>query len=443
MPASRARLLSLLTEACELEHGLACSYLFSAFSIKQDLSEGGLDWKQLQTARLWASELYMVAAEEMLHLAQAWNILSAAGGAPYYMRPNFPQSRTYYGFDLPLALEPFGVSALRRFILYETPADQITLPPDDTLDDAPGRYRSVGELYDRISKQIKSLPEGTLFFPGAQGEMGPEFAHFPGIIPVRDTASALAAIEMITEQGEGTSCDRGDSHYAVFRRTLKALLAEQQQDPTFEPARPVLENPVPRIRGDWNSPGKVNLIRDPFASQTSDLFDDVYSLMLRLLQHAFTQGPASPTAAVFCNVAINAMTMVLKPLGEALAMMPSGRGDGSRAGASFGLTRHVSLPPSDEIAVVVASERARELAAVAAAMAGKEAAPPQLAVAAKNLTPVDRGSRSAAKGRLTPGCSIRGWIKEELERAKGIEPSYAAWEAAVLPLNYARASPVP
>ena len=28
-----------------------------------------------------------------------------------------------------------------------------------------------------------------------------------------------------------------------------------------------------------------------------------------------------------------------------------------------------------------------------------------------------------------------------LERAKGIEPSYAAWEAAVLPLNYARAGP--
>ena len=26
-----------------------------------------------------------------------------------------------------------------------------------------------------------------------------------------------------------------------------------------------------------------------------------------------------------------------------------------------------------------------------------------------------------------------------LERVKGIEPSYAAWEAAVLPLNYTRA----
>ena len=28
--------------------------------------------------------------------------------------------------------------------------------------------------------------------------------------------------------------------------------------------------------------------------------------------------------------------------------------------------------------------------------------------------------------------------ERSLERAKGIEPSYAAWEAAVLPLNYAR-----
>ncbi len=27
-----------------------------------------------------------------------------------------------------------------------------------------------------------------------------------------------------------------------------------------------------------------------------------------------------------------------------------------------------------------------------------------------------------------------------MERVKGIEPSYAAWEAAVLPLNYTRAA---
>ena len=30
--------------------------------------------------------------------------------------------------------------------------------------------------------------------------------------------------------------------------------------------------------------------------------------------------------------------------------------------------------------------------------------------------------------------------RKDLERVKGIEPSYEAWEAAVLPLNYTRVS---
>ena len=39
--------------------------------------------------------------------------------------------------------------------------------------------------------------------------------------------------------------------------------------------------------------------------------------------------------------------------------------------------------------------------------------------------------------------SIGHKMLHKLERAKGIEPSYAAWEAAVLPLNYARLIHVP
>jgi hypothetical protein len=35
---------------------------------------------------------------------------------------------------------------------------------------------------------------------------------------------------------------------------------------------------------------------------------------------------------------------------------------------------------------------------------------------------------------------ISGLLKK-MERAKGIEPSYEAWEASVLPLNYARVFP--
>ena len=33
---------------------------------------------------------------------------------------------------------------------------------------------------------------------------------------------------------------------------------------------------------------------------------------------------------------------------------------------------------------------------------------------------------------------MQQWRNVTVERVKGIEPSYAAWEAAVLPLNYTR-----
>lgn len=44
-----------------------------------------------------------------------------------------------------------------------------------------------------------------------------------------------------------------------------------------------------------------------------------------------------------------------------------------------------------------------------------------------------RASANAKKSPGKPG---------DLERAKGIEPSYSAWEADVLPLNYARINPI-
>ncbi|MEX2170832.1 MAG: ferritin-like domain-containing protein [Pirellulales bacterium] len=103
-PQNRAELLSLLSEACELEHGLTCSYLYTAFTLKQDLREGGLTWEQLQLVRKWAAQIYFVASEEMLHLGQAWNLLAAIGGTPYYLRPNFPQDARYYPIEADLVL---------------------------------------------------------------------------------------------------------------------------------------------------------------------------------------------------------------------------------------------------------------------------------------------------------------------------------------------------
>ena len=51
---------------------------------------------------------------------------------------------------------------------------------------------------------------------------------------------------------------------------------------------------------------------------------------------------------------------------------------------------------------------------------------------------VDRVSASEAEGRGFDPRQPRQAISKRVERAMGIEPTLSAWEAEVLPLNYAR-----
>src|SRR5260221_8357430 len=87
---TREELFFLLARASELEHGLACIYLFAAYSLKNDASEGGMTEAQAEMVRGWRQHLAAVAIEEMLHLAQVSNLLTAIGGAPNFKRTNFP-----------------------------------------------------------------------------------------------------------------------------------------------------------------------------------------------------------------------------------------------------------------------------------------------------------------------------------------------------------------
>jgi hypothetical protein len=50
---TREELLYLLSRAAELEHGLACIYLFAAYSLKSDVSEGGMTDAQTEMVRGW------------------------------------------------------------------------------------------------------------------------------------------------------------------------------------------------------------------------------------------------------------------------------------------------------------------------------------------------------------------------------------------------------
>lgn len=368
---TRARLHALLAEACELEHALCCSYLFAAFSIRRDIGEG-LDWEQQQTARKWASEIYHVAAQEMLHLAQAWNLLTATGGGAYYERPNFPQPARNFPLNVALTLRRFDAATLDRFMIYENPGEVVLTesaarsgilwPLEEQYD-----YDHVGELYGEIGRIIAEADPATLFVDDPSGQRGQHLVDFYDIVAVTDQASAAAAIHGIVMQGEGSSGHREDSHFGVFSAIRDAI---DGQD--FDFALPVGDNPViaaqPSGRAALASEVleragiRVTELTDPDSVHAADLFNDVYQLMLQALAFLFVSRSTEEThLKAMSRCAIELMITVIKPMGEAICRMPSGQ-EGVNAGPSFELRRHVALPAKSAPAIAVVAERLAQLA---------------------------------------------------------------------------------
>jgi Ferritin-like len=371
---TRSDLLKLLCEAAELEHGIACSYLYAAFSLKRDISEGGITWEEQQTVRRWAAQLYFIASQEMLHLALVWNMTTAIGGTPYYLRPNFPQNTKYYPLKVPIELEPFGLCSLRRFVLYEHPEQGspgldikalLKFPGDDEEIE----FGSVGELYALIESGFRNIDEKDLFIGSPTQQMTTDLVHFPDLVPVKDRASAVKAIKEITEQGEGRVHHRENSHFAAFVAILRELQASGKHGASFSPARPAMRNPSAALERGYGA--NANPIDNPLAAQVAALFDSAYSLMLRMLAWSFEfdAAGAEPKLKAFCSAAIDLMPRVLLPIGEGLMLMSAGnKYPGKTAGPGFGLTRNVMLPPSAENARQLCRERFKELATLAIAL---------------------------------------------------------------------------
>lgn len=112
----------MLCQAAEIEHQLLLIYLFSSFSLKQNISEGGITEEQLLKIKSWKRRMIGVAIEEMTHLSIVSNLLTSIGGAPHFARPNLPQDEPkYYPNGFRMDLIPFGREALQRFVAYEQP----------------------------------------------------------------------------------------------------------------------------------------------------------------------------------------------------------------------------------------------------------------------------------------------------------------------------------
>ena len=66
---TRIELIHMLCQAAEIEHQVLLLYLFSSFSLKQNISEGGINEEQLQKIKLRHQKTVSIATEEMTYLS--------------------------------------------------------------------------------------------------------------------------------------------------------------------------------------------------------------------------------------------------------------------------------------------------------------------------------------------------------------------------------------
>ncbi len=361
---TRAQLADALAVACELEHGLSLQYLFAAFSLKKEADEGLGLGEHLTACRRWAGEIFFIAAQEMLHLAQASNLLLAIGGAPHLARPNFPQLAGIYPPGLGWDLTAFSPGTLARFIAYESPAaPAVSGSSDDPVVPTRLTHASIAEMYSAIEAAFRTMriPDGDLFIGDPRDQIVGEMVDFPQLVKVVDRATAQQAITLIMVQGEGSPADRPDSHFGVFSTIQRQLGQLTAADPTFRPARPVADNPLSGAHPDCNpdpAGARLNLIADPTTIRVQDIFTSSYDMLLLALFRFFAGGSTDAAAPAVKRVVFELMMNVVRPLGDLLTRLPMGDGYGAlTAGPSFETFPEIELLPHGAAARVLIAER--------------------------------------------------------------------------------------
>ena len=383
----KATLAAYLTEAAMLEHQFMCQYLYAAFSLKKQ-ADATCSPAQIEVVRRWASQVYMIARQEMEHLSIANSMLTAIGYPPWFGHDNFPtQSRWYRAgallkknsavnapepCDFPFLLQAFDLSVAQRFCCMESPTLEYVPPQDQAnvldwcfkpgcgcvpeLDEAPPLSHSfigepdpsandvqpgtVQELYGAIATGLQylnsELGPKALFSGHQSGQSQIPIEYDIYLFSICNLDTALAGIKLITSQGEGIDSPPGyDSHFQNYYDIAVEFAAIRAQDPAFEPALALPLNPQP------------DQYRVPYTVDAVEAFDEGYVAMLYMLAAYYANyNPATYNQQPYLFQALEqsvfapTMTMIIRSLAELIAQLPADE-SGALAGPVFYLSPEV------------------------------------------------------------------------------------------------------
>ena len=332
----REELIYLLCEAAEFEHTVMCSYLYAQWTLKRGLDED-VTPTELAAIERWRRSLAQVALEEMLHLSLVNNLLAAIGAAPHLWRPAFPVRPGHFPAGILMSLTPFGVAALDHFMYIERPEGLLIadgagfghtthyrrVARPDMLAPSPQDYASQGHLYhgvlEGLARLCEQLGEERVFVGHGQAQVSIEEFGLPGLFKIADLASARAAIEQIVLQGEGAPAHRDDSHFARFKAIRSELGELRAARPGFEPARPVVCNPM---LGDAGITRDRVRVVEPLAGQVIDLGNSVYALMIRALSQVFAPAPLPRDLRVELAASTTVLMSTMARVAEVATRLP-------------------------------------------------------------------------------------------------------------------------
>ena len=280
-----------------------------------------------------------VVMEEMLHLTLAANVLNALGGEPVIdgtTVPRYPASLPHSDRSFTVSLQRFCPEALETFRCIERPA-LIGAPPQD--DD----YATIAQFYEAIMEAVDRIGADPAVWTGhASRQVVPNTHYYGGggdAIRVRGRESALEALTLIVEEGEGFagSVFDGDheilgeaeelAHYFRFDELARGRRYVRGDTPSSGPSGPPIMVDYDAVLPMRPDPRVDDHPRGSELRAMAEECDATYARLLDGLQAAFTGAPGRLEASVRDMWALEyqAVALMHVPLGE----------DGETAGPPF------------------------------------------------------------------------------------------------------------
>lgn len=284
--------------AAEVEHALMIQYLYAAYAF------GPVPSLPPQH-REWVDSIKHIARQEMGHLVTVQNLLLAIGGAINFEREDYPYRSEFYPFHF--SLERPTKDLLAKFVVAEMPPWSVVaqLPPAQrrlalaafarAAASSSGPFvNRVGALYARIINVVRSLTPDCFDFGtaatyqahsdevGGEGPGGGSPMDSIMVWPIDSQETALEALQLISDQGEGPHRYLAKSH---FDRFLTIFNEFPETNPLYGPVAPNPARPVPTNPTLVGLVGNANKLTDPLTVQVAQFANLRYRLVLDGLRH--------------------------------------------------------------------------------------------------------------------------------------------------------------